>query len=166
MKKSLKIFTAIIFSVCFLSFLKGHGMIIDSNSIIPALGITESALDAARIAMEITAENIANQHTTRDENGECYRTKKVSFQVEKGKSQDDVSRGVRVDKINRSKERGSRIYDPDHPHADSEGFVERPNVKIAEEMVNLTKYSRWIEAEYVVAKTSSKMVQQALDLVR
>ena len=53
-----------------------------------------------------------------------------------------------------------------HPDANAEGYVEMPNVKIIEEMVNLMTASRAYEANAAAFNAAKGMAQAALDLGR
>lgn len=57
-----------------------------------------------------------------------------------------------------------RIYDPDHPNADEEGFVEKPNINMVDEMVNLMAASRMYEANVSVMTAAKQMAKKALDI--
>jgi len=138
----------------------------DRESLIPSVKITSSAIDAAKKALEVVSENIANQYTTSDSDGKPYKAKTISFvsiAIDKqgGKSLEGVAHNV-----GKNKSPGLKTFNPGHPHADQDGYVESSNVKIAEEMVNMMKYSRWMEAQYAVANTSIKMAENALLLGR
>lgn len=142
-----------------------YGLVIDGVSLMPGSEVTTSALEVAQAAMEIIAENVANQFTTKDVDGGRYRAKEVNFEglvIEE--SDGGTSLGVKIGSISRSNAPGVRTFNPQHPHADAEGYIEASNVNVSEEMMKMMKYSRWIEAEYVVANASAKIVQNALAL--
>lgn len=140
-----------------------QGLIFDGNTIIPGAATTASALDAGKMAMEVVSENIANQYTTRDSNGEAYKAKYVT--LEKVPVEGNSAK-VKVSTIERDSTPGVKVYNPGHPHADEDGFVEQSNVQISQEMVKMMQYTRWIEAQYAVANASVKMVQNALAMGR
>ena len=144
-----------------------YGFVVDGKSIVPGSELVTGAIEAAQIALDVVSENIANQYTTRDKNGTAYKAKEVNFEGMNVTEVDGVVRtGVQVTGITRDVAAGTRLYSSSHPHADAEGYVEQSNVDLSKEMVNMMKYSRWMEAEYAVANTSVKMVQNALMLGR
>ena len=57
-------------------------------------------------------------------------------------------------------------FEPGHPDANEEGYVEMPNVNIMEEMVNLMSANRSYEANTAAFNATKNMVQSALDLGR
>jgi flagellar basal-body rod protein FlgC len=150
--------------------------------IIPSLTTTGSALDAERIRMDVIAQNIANAETTRDEaTGKAYQRKIVTFESVLKKASGSATgasgsdgdsnvrpslKTVKVSGITSDTTPGERIYNPSSPHADKNGFVEMPNVKVAQEMVDLITSSRAYEANLAVAKNSKSMADSALKLGR
>jgi len=120
-------------------------------NIIPSSHITGDALTAERVRMDIIAQNIANAQTTRDASGGAYQRKIVSFEsvMKKAEGSDDSTgstsgsgsahsaKSVRVSGITSDATPGEKIFNPSHPDADKEGMVTMPNVKVAQEMVDL-----------------------------
>jgi flagellar basal-body rod protein FlgC len=58
------------------------------------------------------------------------------------------------------------VYNPGHPHANGQGMVQMPNVKLAVEMVDLMSASRAYEANLSVAKNARMMAVKALSIGR
>ena len=59
---------------------------------------------------------------------------------------------------------GQRVYDPQHPDADSTGTVTMPNVNLAYEMVDLITATRAYEANLSVVKSAKQMALKALEI--
>ena len=59
---------------------------------------------------------------------------------------------------------GPRVYDPAHPDADADGFVEYPNVDMAQEMVALMEARRAFEANATAFEAMKSMLQRALEI--
>lgn len=131
---------------------------------ITGLQSTASALNAEKVRMDVVAQNIANAHTTRDTNGEAYRRKVVSFEalLDGG----NAGAGVKVESITADPTPGEMIYQPQHPHANADGFVQMPNVNVAMEMVDLLAASRAYEANLAVARNARQMAAKALTIGR
>jgi len=156
--------------------------------------IAASGMRAQRVKMDTISSNIANINTTRNSKGEkeVYHKKEVNFKemaIEKGygfpKGNVSVAfnppqepyltggvtmgnnaspSGVVVDSITESKNPTRIIYDPSHPDADKEGYVEVPNVNIVEEMVNMVNASRAYEANTSIAQTVRTMISAATQI--
>jgi flagellar basal-body rod protein FlgC len=142
-----------------------------------SLDIGASALTAQRLRMDTISQNIANANTTRTENGRPYRRRLVIFEEkspgapfsdylsESGKSK-FVGRGVRVAKVTEDSAPFKKVYDPGHPDADKNGYVEMPNVDVITEMVNMISATRAYEANVTSINTSKGMASKALEIGR
>ncbi len=137
------------------------------------LRISSSGLKAQRARMEVIAGNLANIHTTKTDEGGPYKKKEavfVSADVSGEKSFGGVLskkiEGVKVDSIQESEKAFERIFDPNHPDADPEGYVLLPNVNLMEEMTDMTAATRAYEANINVMNTTKEMLIKSLDLIR
>src|SRR2546421_599219 len=127
---------------------------------ISSLNINGSALTAERTRLDVISENIANAETTRGADGRAYRRKEVVFETVQpaGKA---ASGGVRVAEIAEANDPAARVYNPGHPDADPQGYVEMPNVNVVEEMVDLVAASRAYEANVAAVNTTKTMIARA-----
>ena len=75
-----------------------------------------------------------------------------------------VTGGVQVEQIYEREDGIKTVYDPSHPDADEEGYVDLPNVNIVEEMVDMIAASRAYEANATVAENVKTMMQSALNI--
>lgn len=134
-----------------------------------------SALTAQRLRMDIISQNIANANTTRGENGLPYRKRLVVFEErnEPVPFSDYLSResrelfagkGVRVAKIIEDTSPFRQVYDPGHPDADKNGYVQMPNVDVLTEMVNMISATRAYEANVTAINNTKSMAMKALEI--
>ncbi len=72
--------------------------------------------------------------------------------------------GVQIDEIYEADNAVKTIYDPSHPDADEEGYVDVPNINIVEEMVGMISASRAYEANATVAENVKTMMQSAMNI--
>ena len=141
------------------------------------LGIDAAAsgLTAERLRMDVISNNIANANTTRTQGGGAYHRRYVVFQPrEKGNGigfESFLARasermrpgdGVRALSIETDRSPGVLVYEPGHPDANAEGYVERPNVNIVSEMVDMISASRGYEANATTINAAKSMVTAAL----
>lgn len=147
-------------------------------SFLTALRCTASALTAQRLRMDVISSNVANADTTRTINGGPYRRHAVVFRAGqqtapfqsllarfRGQSPvDNQVSGVTVSNIVVDPAPGRQVYDPTHPDANAQGFVEYPNVDIVTEMTDLVSASRAYEANITVANALKSMAMKALDI--
>ncbi len=156
--------------------------------------IAATGMYAQRVKMDTISSNIANVNTTRNAQGEreVYRKKQVTFKemaVEKGygfpkgnvsvefdppsepylvggvsMGGNNIPKGVAVDAVVETENPTRIIYDPSHPDADKDGYVEVPNVNVVEEMVNMVNATRAYEANITIAQTAKSMISAAMQI--
>ncbi len=147
-----------------------------------SMDTSASGLTAQRLRMDTIANNMANVETTRVENGTGpYRRQVVVFEARDPKTSRSKFRtmlegktashytGVRVKEIKELQEDEApfrKVYDPAHPDAGEDGYVNYPNVNIVEEMINMISSSRAYEANAKVIEASKSMAMRALDIGR
>ncbi|MEL6178060.1 MAG: flagellar basal body rod protein FlgC [Myxococcota bacterium] len=131
------------------------------SNLFTAFRVSASGMSAQRARINATSSNIANMQTTRSENGGAYQRMDPVFRtVEMG---DDVY-GVEVTEVARDQSPPRRVFDPGHPDADPEGYVEMPNINLVEEMVNMITAQRAYEANTSVVDSTKKMARAALSM--
>lgn len=72
--------------------------------------------------------------------------------------------GVRVDEIYETENGVKTVYDPSHPDADEDGYVDLPNINIVEEMVGMISASKAYQANATVAENVKTMMQSAMNI--
>ena len=72
--------------------------------------------------------------------------------------------GVRLAAVRPDPTPGQRLYEPGHPDADAQGYVEYPNVNVVTEMVNLMTTSRAYEAGITSIESIKAMARSALKI--
>ena len=72
--------------------------------------------------------------------------------------------GVEVDEIYDSENGVKTVYDPSHPDADEDGYVDLPNINIVEEMVGMISASKAYQANATVAENVKTMMQTAMNI--
>ena len=122
--------------------------------------------------MNTVASNLANARTTRTDAGGPYKRLDPVFEAvgldnERGvmATQGGVSL-VKVARIQEDTRPGMMVYEPGHPDANGQGYVEYPNVNAVEEMVNMITASRAYEAGVTTIDTVKQMGRSALDIGR
>ena len=124
--------------------------------------ISASGLSAERMRMDVISSNVANVKTTRTEDGGAYRRKVATFAENYDKKLGML--GVKTVSIEEDKTPLNRVYEPTHPDADEEGYVDLPNVNVVEEMVDMIAASRAYEANATVAENVKTMMQSAMNI--
>jgi flagellar basal-body rod protein FlgC len=125
--------------------------------------------------MNVIAENLANLETTRTPQGGPYRAKRVVFASRPFEgSFGDVLRSeldakanlVEVAGIIEDNSQPRLVYDPQHPDADSKGYVAMPNISVIHEMVDMLMATRAYEANVTAMNASKRMALKALEIGR
>lgn len=129
--------------------------------------VSASALDAQRVRMNTVASNMANAQSTKTAEGGPYVKKNVVFATLPIK-QDGTEglEGVRVTQIVEDNKPPLTVYDPGHPDADENGYVQMPDINVIEEMVNMMMALRAYEANVKAFNISKGMFQKSLELGR
>ncbi|WOV86124.1 flagellar basal body rod protein FlgC [Sporosarcina oncorhynchi] len=150
-------------------------------SIFHSLNTSASALTAQRLRMDVISSNMANIDSTRgkmvDGEWEPYRRKMVSFQPREGQfstmlnlamgtsRHGGVGEGVKISGIKEDTETPLKlVFDPTHPDANEEGYVQMPNVDPLREMIDLMSATRSYEANVTVLNANKAMLMKALEI--
>jgi len=136
-------------------------------SLLDSLAITDSALTAERLEMDVIANNVANANTTRTPEGGPYKAETVFLLP--GGVQENVAgglanAGVRVSAVVQDNRPPRLVYDPSNPEANSKGYVAYPNVDPVTETVNMMAAQRAYQANITIADDVKSMAMHALDL--
>jgi flagellar basal-body rod protein FlgC len=150
-------------------------------SFLNSIDVSASGLTAQRLRMDTIASNMANVETTRVANGKGpYRRHVVVFEAQDDKANKSTFEGTLEDQINalsgvkvkEIKELSDteapyrRVYEPSHPDADAQGYVNYPNVNVVEEMINMISSNRAYEANTKVIESTRAMALKALEIGR
>jgi flagellar basal-body rod protein FlgC len=131
--------------------------------------------------LDLISNNIANAQTTKTEDGGPYKRQDVVFTV--AGSQNGLpdfiagrlgkaipfgqnESGVQIAKIFADESEGARVYEPNNPDADDEGYVTYPNVDLVTEMTNMLSATRSYEANLAMIDATKNMALKALNIGR
>jgi flagellar basal-body rod protein FlgC len=137
--------------------------------IFTSMDVSASALKAQRIRLNTISSNLANVETTSTPEGGPYKKKSVYFQAKPVSFQEELGnsiQGVEVTKIVEDTSEPKKLYDPSHPDAGEDGYVEMPNISTLKEMVDMMSATRSYEANTTVIKSAKRMALKALEIGR
>jgi len=135
-------------------------------------------MQAQMMRMEVHSSNIANINSTRTPEGGPYRRKQVVFEetpiknesfeeVLKGASgAQPVGSGVEAVAVVEDPSPFRKKFDPNHPDAGPDGFVEFPNVDIVSEIVDIQESARSYEANISVILAAKNMIAKTFEIGR
>jgi flagellar basal-body rod protein FlgC len=138
-----------------------------------AIDIGASGLTAERTHLNVVSMNLANANTTKDADGLPYRRKQISFKAVPAEEsfhkqmQNALTRelrGVEVDSIKDDQHPFKRVYDPGHPDAGEDGYVDYPDINVVQEMASMMTIMRSYEACASSISTTKTMFNKALEL--
>jgi len=139
-----------------------------------SLDVSASALTAQSFRMDIISQNIANANTTRTAEGGPYQRKLVvlgqqepsfSSVLDAHQAESQIN-GVVVVKTEADETPFNLVYDPAHPDANADGYVEMPNIDLVKEYVDMISASRSYEANVTVMNATKQMALKALEIGR
>ncbi|CAG37383.1 flagellar basal body rod protein FlgC [Desulfotalea psychrophila] len=141
--------------------------------ILNSFKISSSALKAQSIRLDTISSNIANAETTSTPEGGPYKKKSVYFQAKPltfaeqlNGSLNAKTTGVEVINIIEDKSEPRKVYDPSHPDAGKDGYVDMPNVDTLKEMVDMMSATRSYQANVTAIQSAKRMALKALEIGR
>lgn len=133
-------------------------------------GIGGTALNAQLIRMNTTASNLANAGTTASTEAEAFRGKRTVFKALMDQEMTHAGAqyvgGVKVDKIVDDQKPIPKIYDPNNPMSDKDGFVYQANVNEVTEMVDMMAASRSYQNNVEVVNTARELMMRTLEVIK
>ena len=160
----------------------------------PSLSVFRTAargLEAQRLALGAATDNIANATSSRAEDGEPYAIKRAVQTADSARSRFGRTLSEAQDHLRTTDERhltagrlsrrlrdtdpgpstdiveidAERLeYDPDHPHADADGYVHYPDVNVVEEMAQMISANRVYEANLTTVQAAKEMIKRTLEI--
>lgn len=153
-----------------------------------SMNIIGSGMTAQQLRLDVISENVTNMNTTRTEGGDGpYRRKVIVLQAERGKNGFraamaqagrsgtaaavsnrgyETAGGVRVASIQEDEGEFRMVYDPTHPDADEDGYVELPNVVLVKEITDAMAASQAYSADVTAFNALKQVVSKALEIGR
>jgi len=110
--------------------------------------VSGSALSAQSQRLNVVASNLANVDAVAGPDGESY----------------EGAAGVKVVGIKENDAPGRKVYSPEHPLADEQGYVTHSNVSAVDEMVDMISASRSYQNNVEVMNTAKTLLLKTLQL--
>lgn len=144
-----------------------------------SMNIVGSGLTAQQLRLDVISENITNINTTRTEAGGAYRRKIVTMEAIEGQttfqaamaraqgrnaSADSAAGGVRVTEITEDPSDFKLVYDPTHPDANADGYVEMPNVDLVKEMADAMAANQAYSANVTAFNVLKQVAAKGLEI--
>jgi len=135
-------------------------------SLMSIFDIAGSALSAQSQRMNVSASNLANADSAAGPDGLPYRARQVVFQIRpsEGQAAGQEIGGVRVAGVVEDPSPFKQVFDPNHPLANAQGYVNMPNVDPVAETVNMISASRSYQANVEVLNTAKSLMLKTLTI--
>lgn len=159
------------------------------ENIFSSFAFSAQGLSVQRMRLSSVAKNIANADTTRDERGHVYRREVVVVRALQRDQFDNLlqqslplarSASAHVDpetpglrppddrilkaQVARDNSPPRLVYDPTHPDANEDGYVQMPNVNIVTEMVEMISAQRAFEANTGAISAAKNIARDSLEI--
>ncbi len=163
------------------------------SGIFKSLEISSMGMTVQRQKMDAVSQNIANIDTSRTADGGPYKRKRVIVSEATGATKFQAVMKQAHGKLNTTHanhisgktarnsfgaelptvegreisdpEASSKIiYDPSHPEANAEGYVEMPDIEIINEMVDMISANRAYEANIAAVSSAKRMINEAMEI--
>lgn len=127
--------------------------------------VSGSALSAQSVRLNAIASNMANAQVASQTPEGAYRAKHPVFAtVLHAAGQSGTATPVRVAGVLESQAEPVAKYAPNHPLANEQGYIFKPNVSVVEEMANMISASRSYQNNVEVMNTTKQLLLRTLQL--
>jgi flagellar basal-body rod protein FlgC len=117
-------------------------------------------MGAYKLWIDAVADNISNINTVRGTNQPAFAERFVMV----GANAPDGGAGVHVQGAAFGDTEGILAYEPNHPLADENGMVRRPNINLSEQMAYLIEAQRGYQANVAVMDRARAAYESALTI--
>ena len=133
--------------------------------LVKSIKISAAGMQAQGTRLRVISENLANSDSLGKQPGELpYQRKLVTFK--NALDRELQANRVKIDKFVPDRSEFPKRYEPSHPAADAEGYVQTPNVKPLVEMMDMREAQRSYEANLSVIEVSKRMLMRTIELLR
>lgn len=124
-----------------------------------------SGLSAQSMRLNLVSSNMANADSVSSSSGETYRARHPVFRAMLDQmNPDNPSPGVQMMGVVESDAPLISEYKPEHPLANEEGYIFRPNVNMVEEMANMISASRAYQSNVEVMNSAKQLLLATLQM--
>jgi flagellar basal-body rod protein FlgC len=126
--------------------------------------IAGSGMNAQSLRLNLVASNISNANSVSSSLDQVYKSRQPVFAAELKSLMDQQNAGSKVNVLGVVESDAPAVmeYAPNHPMADKDGYIFKPNVNTVEEMANMMSASRSYQNNVEVLNTAKQMILQTL----
>ena len=126
--------------------------------------ISGSGMSAQSLRLNLVASNISNANSVSSSVNETYKSRQPVFAAELKNIMDQQHAASKVNVLGVVESQAPAVmeYAPNHPMANEEGYIFKPNVNTVEEMANMLSASRSYQNNVEVLNTAKELMLQTL----
>jgi len=122
-----------------------------------------TGMSAQSLRLNLVASNMANADSVSSSIDQTYRSRQPVFRAMLDQTNADATAvGVKMAGVVESSAPLIQEFSPDHPLADAEGYIFRPNVNMVEEMANMMSASRSYQSNMEAASAAKQLLLATL----
>lgn len=140
-------------------------------SVFDSMDVSSTALRAQNIRLNTISSNLANINSTESPEGGPYREKATVFRTsgqhfdrQLRSTMQGPNQGVAVDRIVESNDPPKEVYNPSHPQANEQGYVQKPDINLVEEMTDMQSAVRSYEANVNCIKSAQRLARHGMQI--
>lgn len=127
--------------------------------------VSGRAMSAQMTRMNTIASNLANANSVSTNKEDAFRALRPVFEAEyASQMKQDGLASVNVQSVVELEREPDRLYKPDHPMADDEGYVFQAAVNTDEEMVEMLEASRQYQNNLEVVSTLRTLMARTMQM--
>lgn len=128
--------------------------------------IAGSGMNAQSLRLNLVASNISNANSVSSSEGDVYKSRQPVFGAELKNFLDSQNAASQVNVLGVVESQTPAVmeYAPNHPMADSKGYIFKSNVNTVEEMANMMSASRSYQNNVEVLNTAKQLMLQTLKM--
>jgi flagellar basal-body rod protein FlgC len=126
--------------------------------------IAGSGMNAQSVRLNLVASNISNANSVSSSLSQVYKSRQPVFAAELKNVMDQQNAASKVNVLGIVESQAPPVmeYAPNHPMANKDGYIFKPNVNTVEEMANMMSASRSYQNNVEVLNTAKQMILQTL----
>lgn len=160
-----------------------------SENIFSSFNISGQGMSVQRLRLSAVARNIANANTTKADDGLPYKREVVVVRdIKDSPFEKSMNATLKLDKTNSAHTGAANangmegddevlrartvkdnsaprmVFDPNHPDADANGYVQMPDINIVTEMVEMISAQRAFQANAQVVDAAKNFARYSLEI--
>ena len=128
--------------------------------------IATQGMNVEKLRVEVVANNIANQHSLQSADGSLFQSSQVVTTAKPFSEflEGQMDMGIESVELVPENLPPNKVYQPNHPSADKQGYLTYPGISTIDEMTTLLRASRAYEANVKIINTAHSLYLQALSI--